>query len=84
MPLTSNYKGFPLCQANDAQRIARAIRLSLGGCGARSRCGLASFVDAWMKDADSPNYNRSLVQRLSAADPDERRTRGTPSLVGEP
>ena len=76
------YKGFPSSQAN---RIPDGLL-----CGPFLH--LHSLQDLrpgggmrWeeQQGADWPNYKRSLLRLLIAADPDEGRTRGTHSLVGE-
>lgn len=78
----SNYKGFPSSQA---KRIPDGLL-----CGPFLH--LHSLQDLrpgggmrWeeQQGADWPNYKRSLLRLLIAADPDEGRTRGTHSLVGE-
>jgi hypothetical protein len=68
VPVNSDYKGFPVCQAvalpvvERHTNFVREVKLRSEGCGQR-------------------NYKRSLMQQISAADPDERRARGPQSLA---
>jgi len=84
-PLTSNYKGFPLCQANETHRAAQRLDshltwLVLSTTAPPCCCASHRSVE---QGCGRTNYNRSFVQLLNAADPDEGRARGPHSLAAD-
>ena len=80
--LMSNYKGFPICQAKQPLTARKAGHFFI--CIPFKTFSFRDGVRRQgQQSADWPNYKRSLLRRLTAADPDERRTRGTHSLAGK-
>ncbi len=78
----SNYKGFPNSQAKRIPMARNAGHFFI--CIPFKACSRGEG-GRWREQqgADWPNYKRSLLQHMLAADPDERRTRGTRSLAGK-
>ena len=62
----SNYKGFPLCQANEVRRAAQRLDSYLLFSSAWTYCfsALMRIASSLRARCGRTNYNRSLMQRL--------------------
>jgi hypothetical protein len=82
MPLMSNYKGFPLCQANEVHEPRERLDSYLDFVfGLRLHRAAALFVNGSSKGADGQTTTGHSCSFNSAADPDERRARGPQFFV---